>query len=131
MKLLNTTHHPLRWVDIDLYNHVNNARYFDFLTEARAQLLANVMEINNDWQFILVDVQCNFRKAFTYPDTVILKQYSEKVGSKSFTMAYEFYSLNDPDVLYAKGQAKLVCYCSKSKRAISLPDIIRNVLAID
>ena len=128
MKLLSTANIPLRWVDIDLYNHVNNARYFDFMTEARAQLLTKIMDTNSHWHFILVDVHCNFRQAFTYPDTVILKQFSEKVGTKSFTLAYEFYSTQNPDSLYAAGSAKLVCYCSKTKRAITLPDIIRSHL---
>ena len=128
MKLLSTHRIPLRWVDMDLYHHVNNARYFDFMTEARAQLFVEIMQQEVRWQFILVDVHCNFRKTFVYPDTVILKQYSEKVGSKSFSLAYEFFSTQHPDQIHATGEAKLVCFDAELGKAVTLPEIIRQLL---
>ncbi len=35
-KLINQIKIPIRWVDLDAYAHVNNARYFDYMSEARA-----------------------------------------------------------------------------------------------
>ncbi len=123
--LLNEITIPVRWVDIDAYNHVNNSHYFDAMTEARAQYILPLSHLAPDCQFILVDTQCNFKKPYYYPGYIRLQQFLNKIGNSSFELNYLF--LNDEsDAIHAEGHAKIVCFSAMKKKVIRVPDGFRE-----
>lgn len=129
-KLLNTLKIPVRWMDLDAYSHVNNSKYFDYMTEARAGLLGEIIKKSDLCQFILVDTHCNFKKPYFYLDTIILEQFSENIGNSSFSLYYRF-SKEEADGIYAEGTAKLVCFDPINKRVMRVPTIIKNLLDVE
>lgn len=126
-KLLNSLSIPIRWVDMDAYAHVNNARFFDAMTEARADLLKRIITRDEKYQFILVDTQCSFKKSYQYPGVMLVKQYVEKVGNSSFTFSYEFRDENE--LLYATGVATMICFDPSIQKPAALPEKIKNILS--
>jgi acyl-CoA thioester hydrolase len=126
-RLLNQVDIALRWVDMDAYGHVNNARFFDFMTEARAQLLGELKKAKTvkSLQFVVVTTDCTFLLPYLYPDTVIIKQYLKAVGNSSFTLDYEFLSSNT-STLCATGHVKMVCYDPVREKAVPLPDSVKS-----
>jgi acyl-CoA thioester hydrolase len=125
-KLLNTLTIPIRWVDMDAYAHVNNSRFFDAMTEARADLLKTVISTSDTCQFILVDTQCSFKKPYQYPGVIIIKQYIEKIGNSSFTLSYLFTDENT--ATYATGLATMICFDPGTQKPIAIPDKVKALL---
>lgn len=127
-KLLNTLTIPLRWVDEDAFHHLNNARYFDFMVEARNNLFPH-SDIKNDLcLFFLVNTRCVFYQAFYYPANITIKQYLLHTGASSFNFAYQFFCNDEPDV-YAEGIATLVCVDKITHRPVAVAKQISEKIA--
>jgi acyl-CoA thioester hydrolase len=127
MLLLSTTEHSIRWTDLDAYGHVNNSKFFDFMTEARAIWLKDLLKIEGLCQFVTAHVECDYKAPYHYPDTVILKQFCEEKGKTKFVLHYEFYSEGSSGVLHAHAKAVMVAYDPVAKRPARLP---QEVLAL-
>ena len=128
-KLLNTLTIRLRWMDLDAYGHVGNSRFFDFMTDARVDLLGEKNVLTDlSLQYVVVDAQCTFKKPLFYPGNLILKQYCESISSRSFTLLYEFFMEKEPDVLCAQGRLVMVSYDAKQAKAVTLNDEVKSLL---
>ena len=130
MKLLNIYQTSIRWTDLDAYGHLNNAVFFNFMTEARAELLRDMLKTEGLCQFVAVHVECDYKIPYFYPENLVLKQYCESVGNSSFVLKYEFYSESKPDILHAYGNAKMVAYDPVSKRPTRIPKEMLELLKI-
>ncbi len=117
-RLLNTIKIPLRWVDMNAGEHVDNAIYFEFMIEARCALFPNSDLRNDLCLFFLIATDCTFHKPLIYPDAVIVKQYLLHVGSSSLNFAYQFFAASAPDTLYAEGKGVMVCVDPKTHKPI-------------
>lgn len=123
---INRSEFDLRWIDMDAYQHLNNARYFDLMGEARARLFKTTASLT--CQLIVVETQCYFKKSYYYPDTVVIDQYCNEIKPASFILSYEFKSLHDAGILYAKGYVKIVCYDSIKQKVIAIPEEVMSAL---
>lgn len=121
LPLLNTLHLPVRWVDMDAYQHVNTSRYFDYMCEIHCMLLTDLPQEANEYQFVIVQTGCTFKRPYTYPDTIILKQYRQDVSVSSYTLFYEFRSEKNPNVIFAEGFTKMACFNPQTKTVIRIP----------
>jgi acyl-CoA thioester hydrolase len=126
MRLLNTCELPIKWTDLDAYGHVNHSIFFDYMTEARADLLKNFLKKEGETcQFVTAHVECDYKIPYVHPDVVILKQYCESMGSSNFILRYEFYSKANPEKLYASALVRMVAFNPVLKKATRLPkDVI-------
>lgn len=118
--LLSTHSFKLRFDDMDMYSHLNNARYFDFMGEARAEFILS-LEPERACQYVLTAVDCQFIKPFVYPDQVTVKQFLRSCKRASFEMDYALYATSQPTVLAARGYAKLACIDAASQKICALP----------
>jgi acyl-CoA thioester hydrolase len=62
---------PIRWRDIDAYQHVNNAVYLNYLEEARDGLVSDLFGEKAAWDFVLVHVEIDFRSEITLDDGAV------------------------------------------------------------
>lgn len=127
-KLLSTYKITLRWVDMDAYQHVNNARYFDYMAETRAHYLAKILE-KKETQIVLVHASCDFKKPLVYPKNIMVKQYFAEMSRTTFTMYYTIHDENNDHELYAIGKGILVSVDTKTGRPVPVPDAIKTLLA--
>lgn len=118
---------PVRWVDIDSYGHVNNARYFDYMTEIRAMILPQFFADPNI-QFVIADTSCRFKQPINYPCTIIIQQSTSRIGDTNFELSYNILTDKHPDVIHATGTARMACYHAIKKRTCTIPDDIRQYL---
>lgn len=114
---------PIRWCDLDNYGHVNNARYFEYMTEGRAKILGESISPYDDIQYLLVDTSCNFKKAINYPCDLKIKHYLKTIGRTSFVILCHMMSVDEAEV-YAQGEAKLVCYDPKIQKPVLIPELL-------
>jgi thioesterase-3 len=77
----------VRGYHTDLYQHVNNARYLEFLEEARWQLLEDHMDLasfmRGGYLFFVVNINISYRSPARVGDTVTVRSGLKKIGNKS------------------------------------------------
>ncbi len=118
---LNETLIKVRWVDIDCYSHLNNAKYFDFMVETRADILDSFSKEIPSVKYILIDTQCSFKKEVKYPSSIFVKQYCDSVSHTTFELSYEFFEDKKQEIV-ALGKAKLVCFETLKNKITKIPE---------
>ncbi|THF60845.1 acyl-CoA thioesterase [Pseudothauera rhizosphaerae] len=130
-KHLLTTRIPVRWGDMDAYNHVNNTVYFRYFEQARVEWLeAMAFPVRPDQESapVIINASCTFLMPVNYPATVEVRLYAGEPGRSSVMTWYELYVEGD-DRLYAEGAAKVVWMDTRSGKSVALPDELRAVFA--
>ena len=127
-RLLNKINIDIKWTDLDPYNHLNNSKYFDFMTEARAKLFWEYSITQGSVQLILHECSINFKKPFVYPDTISVEQYVSKVEGANFDLKYIFKSLKDEEIIHANSIVKMVCIDPIKNRICRIPNNLREML---
>jgi len=125
--LLNKIELSIKWTDLDPYNHLNNSKYFDFMTEARAKLFWEYT-LNSKTQLIIHQCNIIFKKPYYYPNNIIIEQYIEKIDGASFDLKYIFKSPNNYDLIHAESLVKMVTFDPDKNRACRIPKEIMNIL---
>ena len=125
--LLHSLTISLRWLDIDPYGHVGNARYYDFMDDARISGFARDILDDLSLQYVVAKSDCEYKKPLLYPNDVVVKLYLERMGNSSFTLCYDFFTADDPDTLCARGHTVMVCYDTKLKTAVRVPESVREL----
>jgi len=124
-KLLSTHEFQLRWVDLDVYNHLNNAKYYDFMTESRASALIDFM---HDCNFIVVENSCKYKQSIQYPGNVVVEQYVKNVTNISFECIYLLKSGAEQNT-HAEGYAKIVCFDKHKNKPCKIPEKLRILIS--
>ena len=108
-KLIHVSHIPIRWGDMDAYEHVNNTVYFRYMEQARVEWLQTVGYRCNAQQEapVIIHAACTFLLPLGYPGTVDVHMFAGHAGRSSLLSYYEL-RLQDDDRLYAEGSAKIV-----------------------
>src|SRR5699024_312321 len=100
---------PVKWGDMDALNHVNNAVYFRYMEEARAQLFQRAgLEMPAKKIGILAHVSCDFVKPILYPERRQYKLAISKVGRSNLTMEELICQQGNIDQVYAVASFVLV-----------------------
>ncbi|MBA3718482.1 MAG: acyl-CoA thioesterase, partial [Actinobacteria bacterium] len=89
----------VRFRDVDVLGHVNNAVYLTYLEQARVAFLS---PHDADWtQMILARCEIDFRAQVAVGEVVEIALWPTRVGNKSFALSYEL-KVNDRIVAEAK-----------------------------
>ena len=79
---------PVRFMDIDALQHVNNARYLNFLEESRiaySQDLLNTYNSIQELNVLVARVEIDFMRPILFEEKVKVYTRIAKLGNKSFT----------------------------------------------
>jgi len=120
---------PVRWGDMDAYNHVNNTIYFRYCEQARVEWCEKagfVVRTNQETGPVIINATCTFLLPINYPATVLVDMYAGEPGRSSLMSWYEI-RLEGDDRLYAEGSAKLVWMDHRSGASVPLPAQLRAV----
>ncbi|MGD9766993.1 MAG: acyl-CoA thioesterase [Pseudolabrys sp.] len=120
-----------RWMDNDVYGHVNNVVYYSFfdtvvnryLIEAGALDIAQGAVIG-----LVVETQCNYFQSIAFPDTVTAGLRVAYVGNSSVRYEIALFR-NDDDKASAQGHFVHVYVDRASNRPVALPDTLAQALA--
>lgn len=75
-----------RWADVDIYGHLNNARYFELIDTAVNAHLAEATgtDIRTLPQIgVVAEVSCRYFRELGYPEPIDLGLVAERVGTSS------------------------------------------------
>ena len=127
--LVHTALIPMRWGDMDAYQHVNNTVYFRYMEQARVDLLERLgMPIDTATQGpVIVHTACTFHVPLNYPGEVEVRVFGGPLGRSSIPTRYELRKLGE-ETLYATGEATIVWIDVSTGRSVPLPDALRTAL---
>lgn len=119
---------PVRWRDLDAFNHANNATFLTYVEEARLHWFG---AIDGPWFTetsapVVAAVTANYRRQLTWPAQLVVRLYCERLGSSSLTIAFDIVDAANREVVYSDGQTVLVWIDTASGKSVPLPDAIRR-----
>lgn len=82
------SHRPIqtRWMDNDIYGHVNNVVYYSYFDSVVNQYLIEEggLDIQNGQQIgFIVGSQCHYHSSIAFPDTLIGALKVQRIGNSS------------------------------------------------
>ena len=122
---------PTRWMDNDVYGHVNNVTYYSYFDTVVNQLLiaSGVLDIEKgDVIGLVVETHCNFFAPITFPENIHAGLRVAKLGTSS--VRYEIGLFRESDKLAAAQGHFVHVYVDRSTRkAVALLEVMRLMLA--
>ena len=118
---------PVRWRDLDAFNHVNNSKYLSYLEEARLQWMIGIpgKGLDDHVAPVVAAAQLNYRRPIGWPAQVVIELFVERLGNTSLTIGHRIVDGADGNVLYCDGHVVMVWIDRDSGQAATLPDAVR------
>ena len=118
-----------RWADIDIYGHMNNARYFELIDTVVNNHLAEAMAVDiRDLPAIgvVAEVSCRYFAEVGYPAPVDLGIVVDKVGRSSVVYRVGLFQ-GDADEAAAEGRFVHVYVdnTDPARPVTPMPDVVR------
>ena len=102
---------PVVWGEMDALQHVNNVVYFRYFETVRIEYLQRIgiMELLSRGQMmpVVAETSARYRRAVTFPDTLLVEAKVSEVGEYGFTMSYQITS-REQGVVTTLGEARVV-----------------------
>jgi acyl-CoA thioester hydrolase len=120
-----------RWMDNDVYGHVNNVVYYSFFDTVVNQFLIEqgVLDIQSGIVIgLVVETQCRYFSPIAFPDVVQAGLRVAHLGNSSVRYELGLFR-NDEDSASAQGHFVHVYVDRASNRPVPLPENFRQVLA--
>jgi acyl-CoA thioester hydrolase len=120
-------YHPIqiRYGDIDAQRHVNNARHFTFMEQARAQYIIELgLWQGDDYDqigIIMAEQSCTYLAPITFQQEIEIGVRTQNLGTKSIEVHYSFRDAKSLQEL-AKGRSILVTYDYRTGKSIPIPE---------
>ena len=116
---------PLRWSDLDAFNHVNNARYLTFIEQARIEWLESLEGwLTEEAGPVVASATIHFKRPIEYPARVSVELSCEKLGNSSVVIAHRIVA--DDGTLHADGSVAVVWVDRASGKPTPLPAAVRS-----
>jgi acyl-CoA thioester hydrolase len=122
---------PTRWMDNDIYGHVNNVVYYSYFDTAVNQFLIErgVLDIHQgDVVGFVVDSGCSYFSPIAFPDLVHAGIRVSKLGNSSVRYEVALYRNDDP-LPAAAGHFVHVYVERGGNRSVPVPERVRAELA--
>jgi acyl-CoA thioester hydrolase len=121
---------PTRWLDNDIYGHVNNVNYYSYFDTAIANFLMGEGGLD-PWRDevvgFCVESACRFRRSIRFPDRVTAGLRVTKLGRSSVRYEIGIFR-GDEDEAAAEGYFVHVFVERAEERAAPVPPSIRAAL---
>ena len=117
---------PLRWSDLDAFNHVNNARYLTFLEQARIEWFETIGEpwVTDESAPVVASAALNFKRPIEYPADVFVELFTERLGNSSVTVGHRIVGADG--TLHCDGNVVVVWVDRVAGKATPLPAAVRR-----
>ena len=126
---------PVAWGEMDAFGHVNNIVYFRYFESAHIAYFEKIDFIKFKENIgvgpILSKTSCRFKKALSYPDTVLIGARVTDIEKDRFVIHYRVVSKKNNSVA-AEGEGIFFCFDYRKKKKTSLPaTLVENIKRIE
>lgn len=91
----------VRFRDIDMFDHVNNAVYLTYVESARVAYYSHVTGLQDphDFDMTLARAEIDFKKPIFFPATINVFTRATRIGTKSWTLEHDLRDAANSDLL--------------------------------
>ena len=121
---------PTRWMDNDIYGHVNNALYYGFFDTAINDYLITEGGLDIDAGRVIafaVESQCQYLRPLAFPGTIDVGLRVGKLGNSSVRYELAIFKQGEPSAA-AAGYFVHVFVDRETQRPVPMPTQIRAAL---
>ena len=122
----------VRFSDVDIMGHVNNARYLSYFEQARVEYykrlkLLDLRKMNgrSAFGFIVGEITIKFHAPATIDETLIVGIRVAELRTKAYRMEYEIHEKKSKRLI-ATGTSVQVMYNYKKEKTIPIPPNLRR-----
>ena len=118
-----------RWMDNDVYNHVNNVNYYSYFDTVvnEYMLREGVLSFDTGPVCLVVETGCRYFSPISFPDTVHCGLRVAHLGNSSVRFEIGIFR-NDDETAAAQGHFVHVCCDRATHRPTPMPDGMRRAL---
>jgi acyl-CoA thioester hydrolase len=116
-----------RWMDNDVFRHVNNVNYFSFFDTAVTywELREGGVDlVDGDVHCVVAEVQCRYIASLAFPDEVTVGLRVARLGTSSVRYELAIFR-NEEETASAEGYFVHVFVARGAQRPVPIPDITR------
>lgn len=128
---MHTTKIKVRGYHLDLYSHVNNARYLEFLEEARWTFFEEQADLPaflaSGIALIVVNINIDYRHPATMNDELAIESSVKSIGNRS-AVIHQCVKLSGSDKIVAEADVTFVAFDGKLNKAIAIEGKMRELL---
>lgn len=121
----------VRGYHLDVYQHVNNARYLEFLEEARWEWLEEVEAFHwlqeQKLAFVVVNININYRRPAVLGDVLTIDSEITQLNGKSGIITQRVL-LAGQETVVADAALTFVCIDLRTQKAVALEGELRERL---
>ena len=120
-----------RWMDNDVFGHVNNVAYYSFFDTAVCEVLVShgILNGTDGGHFlVMAESGCRYHSELAFPDRVTAGLRVAALGSRSIRHEIGVFR-GDDDLASAEGFMVHVCVSAGDRRPAPLPQAWRLALA--
>lgn len=113
---------PTRWMDNDVYGHMNNVQHYSFFDTlvARFLLAHGVLDLaSSEHVGLVVETGCRYHAPLAFPDEIMGGLRISRLGTSSITYALALFR-NDEDQAAAEGHFTHV-YVKRASQSETVP----------
>ena len=113
---------PTRWMDNDIYGHMNNVQHYSFFDTlvARFLLAHGVLDLaSSEHVGLVVETGCRYHAPLAFPDEIMGGLRISRLGTSSITYALALFR-NDEDQAAAEGHFTHV-YVKRTSQSETVP----------
>lgn len=122
---------PTRWMDNDVYGHVNNVVYYSYFDTAvnRYLIEQGALDIHGGETIgLVIETHCNFFASLSFPQLVEAGLRVAHLGRSSVRYEIGLFAAGEPHAA-AAGHFVHVYVDRATRRPVPLPDALRAALA--
>ena len=122
---------PTRWMDNDVYGHVNNVVYYSYFDTVVNQYLIAEGGLDIEKSPVIglvVETLCRYFKPITFPETIEAGLRVGKLGNSSVRYEIAIFRQGDPEPA-ASGHFVHVYVDRVTRRPVPVPEAMRRALA--
>jgi acyl-CoA thioester hydrolase len=119
-----------RWMDNDIYGHINNVTYYSYFDTAANHYLIHEGGLDilaSPVIGLVVESQCSYRAPLAYPDRLRAGLRVDKLGNRSVTYGIAIFKEGEEQAA-AHGHFVHVFVDRHSRKAVAIPERLREAL---
>ena len=121
---------PTRWMDNDVYGHVNNVTYYSYFDTAANLFLIREGGLDIHAGLVIglvVESRCAYHEAVSYPETLTARLRVDRLGARAVTWGIGIFRA-DGELAAAEGHFVHVFVDRASRTSVAIPERIREAL---
>lgn len=120
----------VRGYHLDVYQHVNNARYLELLEEARWRHYEEYPPsffVKKGWGFIVVNININYKSPAVLGDVLEISTELSRIGNSSLTFQQEIH-VKDSGKQAVEAQVTFVMIDLKTNKPLPVEGELKSIL---